>query len=133
MPDFHRLDERLRISLLDKPVRRHAPEIHRLRAHVREFLDLLPIGFGFLVHLGGRTDNPLHFPPTFITVLFQDFHGGRHRVNHQRVDAVFFRHRHGFHNLFIRVVVGAQRIDILQIATVCKVGEQIAAQQNAAD
>ncbi len=58
---------------------------------------------------------------------------GGHGMDDQRVDAVLLGDREGLDDLLVGVVVARPRIDASHLAAVGEVGEQVAAEEDAAD
>jgi len=102
-------------------------------AVVHHLLDRLAILLQTRLDRRGGADDPLHLAAALLAVLLEELQSGRHGVDDQRVDAVLFGDGEGLQDFLIGVVVPRQRIDVFQLAAVGEVGEQVAAEEDAAD
>ena len=128
-----RLGDQVELALGHQRIGMHAPKVDRLAAVLDQLLHMLPVPAMSGLDRGGGADDPLNLAAALLAVTAKDRHRVRRVVHRDGVDAVGLGQGQGLHDLLVRVVVRRQVIDVPQIAAVRKMGQEVAAQNQAAD
>ena len=127
-----RLGDQVDLALRHQRIGVDAPQVNGLAAVLDQALDVLAILGHVRLDRRGGADDPLNLAAALLAVAAQHRHGMLRVVHRDGIDPGRLGLRQRLHDLLVGVVVRGERIDVFQVAAVGVVGEQVAAQDQAA-
>ena len=127
-----RFGDQVDLALRHQRIGVNAPQVNGLAAVLNQTLDVLAIFDHVRLNRRGGADDPLNLAPALLAVSAQDRNGMLGVVHGDCVDPALLGFRERLHDFLVGIVMRRERIDVLQVAAMRIVGEQVAAQDHAA-